>query len=66
MHTWKQGGNSGLQDLKRLQKTSTARTSDFSKTSKDFQRFQKTLKDFKRLQTPSKDCTGLQETSRDF
>jgi hypothetical protein len=67
---------SRLQDFKRLHETATARTSDFSKTSKDFERLRKTSKDFrrlqktsndfKRLQTPSKDCMRLQETSKDF
>ncbi len=51
-----QGGNSGLQDFERLHETSTARTSNFQKISKDFKRLQKTSKDFSRLH----------ETSRDF
>jgi hypothetical protein len=49
---------SGLQDFKRLQKTSWdfgIETSNFQKTSKDFQRLSKTSNDFKRLQETSGD-----------
>jgi hypothetical protein len=46
-----QGGNSRLQDFKRLQKT-----------SKDFMR----LQIFERLQKTSKDSKGLHEISKDF
>jgi tetratricopeptide (TPR) repeat protein len=67
---------SGLQDFKKLHKTSQQRLQIFTKlqktskklpkTSKDFQRLQKTSKDFKRLQETSRDFKRLQETSRDF
>jgi hypothetical protein len=69
------GGNSRLQDFKRLQKTSqdfTTETSNFHKTSKDFQKLPKTSRDFKRLHETlrtSRDFTGLHrlhETSCDF
>jgi hypothetical protein len=63
------GGNSRLQDFKRLQKTSqafTTETSNFHKTSKDFQKLPKTSKDFQRLQETSKEFKRLHETSRDF
>jgi hypothetical protein len=53
-------------DFKRLHETSTARTSDFLKTSKDFKRFQKTSKDFKRLQNAANTFKRLHGTSKDF
>jgi hypothetical protein len=59
------GGNSRLQDFK-TSKDFTTETSNFHKTSKDFQKLPKTSKDFKRLQKTSRDFKRLQETSRDF
>ncbi len=46
-------------DFKRLHETSIPRTSNFQKTSKDFERLQRSSKDFSRLQKTSRDFKQL-------